>query len=142
MKPMFKEAIMKKHLAGLASLLGAILALSANPAAARTTVDINIGIPAPVYVRPAPVYVEPAPVYVQPRPVYVESRPVYVESRPVYVESRSYYHPRHKHSRHRHSSYEWRDQDRDGIANRYDRDMDGDGVPNRRDHNPNNPYYR
>jgi len=33
-----------------------------------------------------------------------------------------------------------RDQDRDGIPNRYDRDRDGDGVPNRYDRRPNNPY--
>lgn len=35
-----------------------------------------------------------------------------------------------------------RDQDRDGIPNRYDRDRDGDGVPNRYDHRPENPYRR
>lgn len=33
-----------------------------------------------------------------------------------------------------------RDQDRDGIRDRYDRDRDGDGVPNRVDRRPNNPY--
>ncbi len=33
-----------------------------------------------------------------------------------------------------------RDQDRDGIPNRFDRDRDGDGVPNWRDRHPNNPY--
>lgn len=33
-----------------------------------------------------------------------------------------------------------RDQDRDGIPNRYDRDRDGDGVPNYRDSRPNNPW--
>ncbi|HEX8601763.1 MAG TPA: thrombospondin type 3 repeat-containing protein [Pseudoduganella sp.] len=35
-----------------------------------------------------------------------------------------------------------RDQDRDGVPNRYDRDRDGDGVPNRYDHRPENPYRR
>lgn len=34
-----------------------------------------------------------------------------------------------------------RDQDRDGIPNRYDRDRDGDGIPNRWDRNPNRPNY-
>lgn len=34
----------------------------------------------------------------------------------------------------------WRDQDRDGIPNRFDRDRDGDGIPNRFDSHPNNPY--
>ena len=33
----------------------------------------------------------------------------------------------------------YRDQDRDGIPNRYDRDRDGDGVPNRHDARPYNP---
>lgn len=32
-----------------------------------------------------------------------------------------------------------RDQDRDGIPNRFDRDRDGDGVPNREDRRPTNP---
>ncbi len=34
----------------------------------------------------------------------------------------------------------YRDRDRDGVPNRYDRDRDGDGVPNRFDDHPNNPY--
>ena len=33
-----------------------------------------------------------------------------------------------------------RDQDRDGVPNRFDRDRDGDGVPNWADRRPNNPY--
>lgn len=42
----------------------------------------------------------------------------------------------------------WRDADRDGIPNRYDRvynprwDVDGDGVPNRYDRHDHNPYRR
>ena len=32
-----------------------------------------------------------------------------------------------------------RDQDRDGIPNRFDRDRDGDGVPNRSDRRPYDP---
>lgn len=35
-----------------------------------------------------------------------------------------------------------RDRDNDGVPNQYDRDKDGDGVPNHRDHQPNNPYRR
>lgn len=35
--------------------------------------------------------------------------------------------------------YSYRDRDRDGVPNRYDRDRDGDGVPNRYDARPNNP---
>ena len=33
-----------------------------------------------------------------------------------------------------------RDSDRDGVPNRVDRDRDNDGVPNRFDDRPNNPY--
>jgi hypothetical protein len=32
----------------------------------------------------------------------------------------------------------WRDEDRDGIPNRFDRDRDNDGVPNRYDNHPDN----
>ena len=35
-----------------------------------------------------------------------------------------------------------RDNDRDGVPNRFDRDRDNDGVPNWRDSRPNNPYRR
>jgi len=35
-----------------------------------------------------------------------------------------------------------RDQDRDGVPNRFDRDRDGDGRPNNRDNAPNNPNRR
>ncbi|KPF50334.1 hypothetical protein IP87_10705 [beta proteobacterium AAP121] len=42
----------------------------------------------------------------------------------------------------------WKDADRDGIPNRYDRvynprwDVDGDGVPNRHDRHDRNPHRR
>lgn len=35
-----------------------------------------------------------------------------------------------------------RDQDRDGVPNRYDRDIDGDGVPNWRDRAPRRAGWR
>lgn len=35
----------------------------------------------------------------------------------------------------------YRDSDRDGIPNRFDRDRDGDGIPNRYDARPNRPGY-
>ena len=38
-----------------------------------------------------------------------------------------------------HPGYGYRDRDRDGVANRYDRDRDNDGVPNRHDRRPNDP---
>jgi hypothetical protein len=34
----------------------------------------------------------------------------------------------------------YRDIDRDGVPNRFDRDRDGDGVPNRFDRRPANPW--
>lgn len=86
-------------LAGLMAL--SALIFTASPAMARVSVDLNIGVPAPVY------YVEPPPVYMQARPVYyVQPRPVYVHPRPYYVER----HHRHKHyrkhhQRHKHHSH-------------------------------------
>jgi hypothetical protein len=37
-------------------------------------------------------------------------------------------------------AYSYRDSDRDGVPNRYDRDRDDDGVPNYADRRPSNPY--
>lgn len=114
---------MKKYLDVAAGMMAAVaLTLAANPAMARTNVDISIGIPGVIYAQPEPVYVQPRPVYVQPQPVYVQPRPVYVER---------YHGGRH---------WRGRDQDRDGIPNRFDRDRDGDGAPNRWDRRPHNPY--
>jgi hypothetical protein len=36
--------------------------------------------------------------------------------------------------------YAYRDSDRDGVPNQYDRDRDGDGVRNSNDRAPDNPY--
>lgn len=58
---------------------------------------------------------------------YYRMQPIYVQ--PIYGQPYGY--PRH-----------WRDQDRDGIPNRYDSDIDGDGVPNRFDRDPRNPWRR
>jgi hypothetical protein len=91
-------------------LTAAVLMFSAAPAMARVDVDLNIGVPGPVYVQPQPVYVQPRPVYVQPRPVYYAPQP--------------YYGDRHHHKHHQH----------------YRHDNDRDGVPNRYDRRPNNPY--
>jgi hypothetical protein len=35
--------------------------------------------------------------------------------------------------------YGYRDRDRDGVPNRYDRDRDNDGVPNAYDRRPSDP---
>lgn len=99
---------------------------AASAAHARSDVFVSIGVhapfgyvqPAPVYVQPQPVYVEPQPVYVEPQPVYVQPRPVYVQPQPVYVRPQPVYYGSHRHHGHR---GHWRDYDRDGVPNRYDR---------------------
>ena len=98
-----------KRLSSAKPLLAAAVALAgllaASAAQARSDVFVSIGVQVPFgYVQPAPVYVQPAPVYVQPHPVYVQPQPVYYGSH------------RH-HGRRGH----WRDHDRDGVPNRYDR---------------------
>jgi hypothetical protein len=121
---------MKNHLTIAAGLLaGVTLMTAATPALARVDVDLNIGIPGPVYVQPAPVYAPPPPVYVQPRTVYVQPQPVYVQPQPVYVQPQPVYGERH-----------WREREWHRHHGRAMRDNDRDGVPNRYDARPNNPY--
>jgi PXPV repeat (3 copies) len=120
--PTTKESTMNrtsraKTFLAAAVVLGGLAAASA--AHARSDVQFSIGIHAPIgygygYAQPAPVYVQPQPVYVQPQPVYVQPQPVYVERR---------------HGHRWHESRRWRDADRDGVPNRFDRA-------------PHNPYYR
>lgn len=38
--------------------------------------------------------------------------------------------------------HHYRDQDRDGVPDRYDRDIDGDGIRNKKDARPNDPRSR
>jgi hypothetical protein len=83
---------MKKFLAISAGLIASAMLFAATPAMARVNVDLNVGVPGPVYVAPQPVYV-------QPRPYYVDG----------YYYRHGYYH----HGR--------RDRDHDGVPNRYDR---------------------
>jgi hypothetical protein len=55
-----------------------LAALAPAGASAHVSVDLNIGIPAPVYVDPPPVYYEPPPVYYgPPPPVYYGPRVIY-----------------------------------------------------------------
>lgn len=114
--------------APLAVALLAGLALVPKAAQARGDVRwaISIGVPA----VPAAVYVEPAPVYMAPPPpAYYYAPPprpaVYVQPAPVvygppaygYYDERSY-RPRHHHHHH---GGGYRDSDRDGVPDRYDR---------------------
>ncbi|MDB5873801.1 MAG: hypothetical protein JWQ07_3243 [Ramlibacter sp.] len=113
----------------IAALAGTA-ALGSAPAAAYTSVGVQIGIPAPVYVSPA------VPVY-QYTPmaqgnVWVPGHWEWQGNRHSWVHG-YYAHPR--------ASYPTRyDRDGDGIPDRYDRDRDGDGVPNRFDRAPDNRY--
>ncbi|MBC5784195.1 thrombospondin type 3 repeat-containing protein [Ramlibacter sp. USB13] len=93
----------------------ALMVAFAAPAHAGASVHVQIG----------------TPYY----PAY--SQPGYVVTGPQYYQAPRPYHYGHGYQRsHR------RDQDRDGIPNRWDRDRDGDGVPNRWDRRPTNPYRR
>jgi len=107
-----KRLFSAKPLLAAAVVFAGLVAASA--AHARSDVHLSIGVQVPFgygYVQPAPVYVQPQPVYVQPYSVYQRPYSVYQQPQPVYYEA-----PRH-HGRRGH----WRDHDRDGVPNRYDR---------------------
>ena len=110
-----------KTLAAAAVAFGGLALASA--AQARSDVYFSIGVPGPAYVQSAPVYMQPQPVYVEPQPVYVQPQPVYAQPGTVYVE------PRYYERRWEHRHWGWRDDDHDGVPNRYDRA-------------PHNPYRR
>jgi hypothetical protein len=118
-----------KHLAALALALGATLAAGAAHAGGQPDVQwsVTIGSPRVGVVVGAPIYAPPV------RHVHV---PRYYPQPVVVVPQRGVYRAG------------WRDADRDGIPNRYDRhynprgDRDRDGVPNRYDRNDRNPYRR
>lgn len=73
---------------------------------------------------PVGAYHEPAAVYGPPPVVY---------GAPGYAPAPAYRY---------HRAPGYRDRDRDGIPDRYDRDRDGDGVPNRYDRRPGDPRWR
>ena len=141
-----------KHLAALALALTGTLAAGAAHAGGRPEVQwsVTIGSPHIGVTVGAPVY---APVYT---PVHTPSySPRYapqVYAEPVYerhVHAPRYY-PQPVVVVPQRGVYRagWRDADRDGIPNRYDRvynprwDRDRDGVPNRYDRNDRNPNRR
>lgn len=64
------------------------------------------------YYRPAPIYYAPAPVYYGP--------PAYYQPAPVYVVPRHAYRQGHRHDGRRYRDG-YRDRDRDGIPDRWDR---------------------
>ncbi|MFM9879417.1 MAG: hypothetical protein ACKVOO_03295 [Burkholderiaceae bacterium] len=163
--------ISKLRIALAAAALGLC---TAQAASAATSVSINVHQPG-VYGRV--VFGEPLPrnAWVNANPVVVTQPNVYYQREPIYL----YVPPGHYNnwSRHcsrynactqpvvfvqdrwireRHAQYRGgRDDDRDGVRNRYDRDRDGDGIRNKndrdrdgdgtrnkKDRRPDNPYQR
>src|SRR4051794_28146492 len=117
---------MEKRWIVIATLAAAASAIGV-PAAAHTSLAVQIGVPGPVYAQP----VYPQPVYAQP----VYAQPVYSAPAPVVV-----YEP--------HAAYRtWGPGHRQADGHGWARqrvyamgDRDGDGVPNRWDRAPANPY--
>jgi len=133
-----------KHLAVLTLALSATLAAGGAHAGGRPDVQwsVTIGSPPLVLMVDAPVYAQPvyAPYGYAPHGYATHahgSRVYYPQPVAVVVPQRR-------------GVYRagWRDADRDGIPNRYDRecnprgDRDGDGVPNRRDRYDRSPNRR
>ncbi len=126
-----------KPLAALGLALAGTLAAGAAHAGGRADVEwsVTIGSPRVGVVVGTPVYAPP-PVVVVPR-VYA---PRVVAQPVVVVPPRGVYRTGYGGG--------WRDADRDGIPNRYDRvynprgDRDRDGVPNRWDRHDRNPHRR
>jgi hypothetical protein len=126
-----------------AAALATAAAVTSTPASAYTSIGVQIGLPAPVYVAPPPP--PPAVVYqaapVRPGQLWVAGHwewqgngHVWVPGR--YLRARAGYHyqqPRWQQHGERWAYY-------GGGWSRGDRD--GDGVPNRYDRAPNNPYRR
>jgi hypothetical protein len=129
----------------------ALGALAATGSAQARDVDVQwsvtIGSPRLGVVVGAPVYAQP--VYAQPvhaprvhAPRVITQPVVVLPPRGAYAAYGTYGTYGVAHGR------GWKDADRDGIPNRYDRvynprwDVDGDGVPNRYDRRDRNPYRR
>ncbi|HSH91347.1 MAG TPA: YXWGXW repeat-containing protein [Ramlibacter sp.] len=115
-----------------AAAVAALGAAMSTSAAAYTSVGVQIGVPAPIYVNapPAPVR-EYTPAHRRGH-VWVPGHWEWQGNGHVWVQG--HFIPERRWARN--------DQDRDGIPNRYDRDRDGDGVANRYDRAPDNRYRR
>lgn len=114
----------RRAIAGLLLALGGLAAL--QPAQARPDVQWAVTIGTPVYRGPVygtPVYLPAPPVYVQPAPV-IYAAPAYG-----YDDYPERWRPAPRHHHHHHG--------RDGY-----RDSDRDGVPDRWDRQPGNPWRR
>lgn len=99
-------------------LLIAAAFAAASTLASAQVITFGVGVPGPVYVAPPP------PVYVTPPRYYAPPPP------PVYYGPRHHWERRDYYGGYRHGHHGgWRDNDRDGVPNRYD-------------YAPNNPYRR
>ena len=134
------------------AVLATATALVATPAAAFTSVGVQIGVPATVYVAPPPpplYQYTPAPRYGQiwvpghwewqgQRHVWTQG--YFMRERPGYVYHQPQWSQHGDRWGYRGGGWARADRDHDGIANRWDRDRDGDGVPNRYDRAPDNRH--
>ena len=150
-----------------AATLATIAAIMSTPAAANTSIGVQIGLPAPIYVNAPPVAryeYTPAPraghLWVPGHWEWQGNGHVWVAGH--FLRARAgyaYHQPQWQRDGDRwaYRAGGWqrgdqdrdgipnrydRDRDNDGVANRYDRDRDGDGVPNRYDRAPDNRYRR
>jgi len=145
-----------------AALAVASLGAATTPAAAQTSISVQIGQPPPPRYEVVPV-ARPGHLWVPGHwewrgnrhtwvaGYYMRARPGYYYTQPTYVQygNRWDYRPGHwsrgearghGHGHgHGHANNGRGDRDRDGVPNGRDRDRDGDGVANRNDRQPNNP---
>lgn len=130
-----------KPLISIQSLATVALALGAFAAASSAHARSDVHFS--IGVQVPGYFVQPAPVYGQPRPYYAPAPNYYQRYRDRDRDGIANIYDRGG------PRHQWRqarrygpygDLDRDGIINRRDRDRDGDGVRNRYDRLPNNPY--
>ena len=95
---------------------------AASVAQARSDVQFSISVGSPgFYVQPTPVYMQPDPVFVRSAPVFVRPTPIYVRPAPVAVQPVYGYGYSYRNGYKVKAKGPWGDDDRDGVANRYDR---------------------
>jgi hypothetical protein len=143
-----------------AAALACGAAMMSVPAAAYTSVNVQLAAPLPAYGVPVQYYVAPPPprhenasphrrghIWVPGHWEWQRNSHAWVRGHYLPVRA-GYYYEQPLWEQHgdrwsyRPGRWARGDRDHDGVPNRYDRDRDGDGVPNRFDRAPNNPYRR